>query len=55
MIPATQRWTVKCISLIDDHLDRTMLAVELVKQRWRRAAEALEAAGVPYAMDDPDG
>jgi len=44
------RWTAKCVPLTDAHLDRMVLAVELVRQRLNRAAQALEAAGVTYAI-----
>jgi len=33
-------------------LDRMVRAVELVRERLLRAASALEAAGVPYAVVD---
>jgi hypothetical protein len=49
-ITVTGRWTAKCVPLTDEHLDRMMLAVELVRKRLRRSTEALESAGVRYAV-----
>lgn len=49
-ISETGRWTAKCVPLTDAHLDRMVLAVELVRQRLNRATQALEAAGVTYAV-----
>ena len=50
VISAAGRWTAKCVPLPDEHLDRMVLAVELVRLRLRRATEALEAARIPYAV-----
>lgn len=47
---ADGRWTAYRVPLTDEHLDRMVLAVELVRQRLRRATAALEAAGVNYAI-----
>lgn len=49
-ISAAERWTAKCVPLTDEHLDRMVLAVELVRQRLNRATQALDAAGVNYAI-----
>lgn len=38
------------VSFDEDVLERMVLAVELVRERLRRAAAALDAAGVPYAV-----
>jgi hypothetical protein len=38
------------VPLTDEHLDRMVLAVELVRQRLNRATQALDAAGVNYAI-----
>jgi len=47
---ASGRWTAKCVPLTEEHLDRMVLAVELVRQRLDRATQALDAAGVYYAI-----
>jgi hypothetical protein len=44
------RWTAQRVPLTDEHLDRMVLAVELVRQRLARATTALDTAGVPYAV-----
>jgi len=38
------------VSFGDDVLQRMVIAVERVRERLRRAAAALEAAGIPYAV-----
>ncbi len=38
------------VSFDDSILDRMVLAVELVRNRLKRAATTLEAAGIPYAI-----
>ncbi len=38
------------VSFGEDVLERMVLAVELVRQRLQRAAQALEAAGIKYAV-----
>lgn len=43
-------FTPTVVSFGEDVLDRMVLAVELVKQRLRRATAALEAHGVKYAV-----
>ena len=48
MRPTEQTPTV--VAFGEDVLDRMVLAVELVKQRLRRAAAALETAGIRYAV-----
>lgn len=49
-ISAAGRWIAKCVPLTEEHLDRMVLAVELVRQRLNRATQALDAAGVNYAI-----
>ena len=38
------------LHLTEDLLDRMVRAVEKVRERLHRAASALEAAGIPYAV-----
>ena len=38
------------VSFGDDVLERMVLAVELVKERLKRAVAALESAGIRYAV-----
>ncbi len=47
---STLKVTPTVVSFGEDVLERMVLAVEKVRERLRRAAAALDAAGVPYAV-----
>src|SRR3954453_9129181 len=42
--------TPTVVSFGEDVLERMVLAVEKVRERLRRSAAALDAAGIPYAV-----
>ncbi len=42
--------TPTVVSFGDDLLDRMVLAVEKVRERLQRSTQALETAGIPYAV-----